>query len=92
MYRKKFLIVYGITFFLFLLYIIFISDSNISKHIELSKKIKKLDENIIQTKNQINNEYSYQQLKNNPKLLHQYAREQMNMQKEDEDVFVIIYK
>ena len=51
-----------------------------------------MDENIIQTKNQINNEYSYQQLKNNPKLLHQYAREQMNMQKEDEDVFVIIYK
>ena len=90
--KRFFTILYLGTIAIFLVYMLFISDHNLSKHIELSKKIKKLDESIIQTKNQINNKFTYTELKSNPKLLEQYAREQMNMQKKDEDVFVIVYQ
>jgi cell division protein FtsB len=90
--KRFFTILYLGTIAIFLVYMLFISAHNLSKHIELSKKIKKLDESIIQTKNQINNKFTYTELKNNPKLLEQYAREQMNMQKKDEDVFVIVYQ
>lgn len=90
--RRFFIILYSSTIILFLLYILVISDHNLARHIELQKKITKLDNNIIRTKNQINNQFTYTELKNNPKLLEQYAREQLNMQKEDEDVFVITYQ
>ena len=90
--RRFFVILYSSTIILFLLYILVISDHNLARHIELQKKITKLDNNIIRTKNQINNQFTYTELKNNPKLLEQYAREQLNMQKEDEDVFVITYQ
>ena len=90
--KRLFIILYGVTIFLFLFYMLIFSENNLSKHIELSKKITTLENNITQTKNQINNQYSYKELKNNPKLLEQYAREQLNMQKPNEDVFVIIYQ
>ncbi|MBP5711274.1 MAG: septum formation initiator family protein [Bacteroidales bacterium] len=83
---------YGGTALLFFLYIFFISDNNLKKHIQLNRKIKSLEESILQTKNRINNKYTYEELKNNDKLLEKYAREQLNMQKEGEDVFVIVYE
>ena len=83
---------YGGTALFFLLYILVISDNNLKKHIQLNRKINSLEESILQTKNRINNKYTYEELKNNDKLLEQYAREQLNMQKEGEDVFVIVYE
>jgi len=47
---------------------------------------------IFKTKNQIKNTYSFDELKRNPVLLEQYAREQMNMMKSDEDVFLLVYE
>lgn len=89
---KHYLLLYGITTLLFLLYICILSDNNIARHRQLNRKIKELDRNIIQTKNQINNKYTYEELINSPILLEQYAREKMNMQKADEDVFIIVYE
>jgi cell division protein FtsB len=90
--KKFFFFLYGITILLFLVYIAFISDNNFSKHRELSQKIKNLEAMIFKTKNQIKNTYSFDELKRNPVLLEQYAREQMNMMKSDEDVFLLVYE
>lgn len=90
---KKFkLILFGTTTLLFLLYIIFISDSNLLKHKELDKKINNLEKSITETKNKIENNYSYDQLKSDSSKLEQYGREKLNMQKTDEDVFIVVYE
>ena len=86
------LILFGITTLLFLLYMIFFSDNNLSKRRELDKKIDNLEKSITDTKNKIENNYSYDQLKNDSSKLEQYGREHLNMQKADEDVFIIVYE
>jgi len=93
MNRKYLLIISGITVVIFLVWILFFSENNIYKHRELNLKIKQLDENIANTKNQINNTYTFEQLENDTAgKLEKYAREQLNLQKADEDVFVVVYE
>jgi len=93
MNRKPFMIVCGITVLIFSLYILFFSENNIHKHQELNLKIKHLDENIAKTKNQINNTFTFEQLENDTSgMLEKYVREQLNLQKPDEDVFVVVFE
>ncbi len=86
------LILFGVTAIVFLLYIIFFSDNNLSKRRELDKKIDNLEKSITDTKNKIENNYSYDQLKTDSSKLEQYGREKLNMQKADEDVFIVVYE
>ena len=86
------LILFGVTTVLFILYMVFFSDNNLGKHRELDKKIENLEKSITDTKNKIENNYSYDQLKNDSSKLEQYGREKLNMQKKDEDVFIIVYE
>jgi len=93
MNRKILMIVSVITSVVFLVYLLFFSENNIKKHHQLNVKIKRLDENIAKTKNKINNTYTYEQLENDTAgKLEKYAREQLNLQKEGEDVYVIVYE
>jgi Septum formation initiator. len=86
------LILFGVTTILFVLYMVFFSDNNLSKRRELDKKIDNLEKSITDTKNKIENNYSYDQLKSDSSKLEQYGREKLNMQKKDEDVFIIVYE
>ena len=86
------LILFGVTTILFILYMIFFSDNNLSKRRELDKKIDNLEKSITDTKNKIENNYSYDQLKSDSSKLEQYGREKLNMQKKDEDVFIVVYE
>ncbi|MBR4536345.1 MAG: septum formation initiator family protein [Bacteroidales bacterium] len=86
------LILFGVTTVLFILYMVFFSDNNLGKRRELDKKIENLEKSITDTKNKIENNYSYDQLKNDSSKLEQYGREKLNMQKKDEDVFIIVYE
>ena len=86
------LILFGVTTILFILYMIFFSDNNLSKRRELDKKMDNLEKSITDTKNKIENNYSYDQLKSDSSKLEQYGREKLNMQKKDEDVFIIVYE
>ena len=86
------LILFGVTTLLFILYMVFFSDNNLSKRRELDKKIDNLEKSITDTKNKIENNYSYDQLKSDSSKLEQYGREKLNMQKKDEDVFIIVYE
>ena len=93
MKRKLLLIISVITVVVFFIYLLFFSENNIYKHRELNLKIKQLDENIANAKNQINNTYTFEQLENDTAgKLEQYAREQLNLQRADEEVFVVVYE
>jgi len=90
---KFLLIISGITIVIFFVYLLFFSENNIYKHRELNVKIKQLDGNIANTKNQINNTYTFEQLEDDTAgILEKYAREQLNLQRPDEDVFVVVYE
>lgn len=89
---RLYIIVYGVTFLLFLCYFFFISDHNIQTHRELNRKINNLEEKIIYTKNQVGNAYTFEQLCADSVLLEKYAREHLNMHKPDEDVFILIHE
>jgi cell division protein FtsB len=87
------LIISGITLVIFFVFLLFFSENNIYKHRELNLKIKQLDENISNAKNQINNTYSFEQLENDTAgILEKYAREQLNLQHPNEEVFVVVYE
>ena len=93
MNRKLLLIISGITVVVFVVYILFFSENNVYRHRVLNEKIRQLDENIAKTKNQINNTYTFEQLQDDTAgMLEKYAREQLNLQKGDEDVFVVVYE
>ncbi len=86
------LTLFGVTIILFILYLVFFSDNNLRKRRELDKKIDNLEKSITDTKNKIDNNYSYDQLRTDSGKLEQYGRENLNMQKKDEDVFIIVYE
>ncbi len=75
-----------------LVYFFFVSDNNLMRHRQLNAKAEQLEHEIFKLQNYIQNSYSYDEISNNPKLLEQYAREQLNMKKADEDVFIVEYK
>jgi len=89
---RLFAILYVATTLLFLAYFFFFSDHNLRTHRDLNHKIANLEEKITNTKNQVGNIYTYEQLMSDSTLLEKYGREQMNMHKPDEDVFVILYE
>ena len=93
MNRRFLLILSIITVVLFFIYLLFFSENNIKKHRELNLKIKHLNEDIAKTKNKINNTFTFEQLENDTAgKLEKYAREQLNLQKPNEDVFVVVYE
>jgi cell division protein FtsL len=89
---KFFTILYIVTFAVFLVYFFFISDHNLKTHRDLNRKISNLEERITNTKNQVGNVYTYEQLIADSVLLEKYGREQLNMHKPNEDVFVILHE
>lgn len=89
---KFFVILYSVTLILFVVYFFFISEHNFNTHRSLNRKINNLENKITYTKNQIGNIYTFDQLNNDSTLLEKYAREQLNMHKEDEDVFIIVHE
>ena len=89
---KFFTILYIVTFAVFLVYFFFISDHNLKTHRDLNRKITTLEERITNTKNQVGNVYTYEQLIADSVLLEKYGREQLNMHKPNEDVFVILHE
>ena len=87
-----FTILYVVTLLLFLAYVFFLSDHNLKTHRDLNRKITNLEEKISNTKNQVGNVYTYGQLMADSALLEKYGREQLNMHKPNEDVFVILHE
>ena len=90
--RKIRLLLFGGTTILFLVFIFFFSDKRLSRHSELNNKIRNRQEDIRKIKNQIKTDYSIEDLKTDTNLMERYAREQLDMQKAGEDVFIVEYE
>lgn len=90
--KRLFVIIYSVTIIVFVIYFFFISDHTIKTHHELNRKIDNLENKITYTKNQIGNVYTFEQLYADSNLLEKYAREQLNMHREKEDVFIIVHE
>jgi len=86
------LILYVAVSIFFVVNFFFLSDHTLRTHRELNRKIENLNDKIIYTKNQVGNVYTFDQLSSDSVLLEKYAREQLNMHKNDEDVFILIYE
>ena len=89
---RFFIILYVVTFLLFAAYLFFLSDHNFKTHRDLNRKIENLEDKISNTKNQVGNINTYEQLMADSALLEKYGREQLNMHRPDEDVFVILHE
>lgn len=89
---RFFIILYVVTFLLFAAYLFFLSDHNFKTHRDLNRKIENLEDKISNTKNQVGNIYTYEQLMADSALLEKYGREQLNMHRLEEDVFVILHE
>lgn len=71
-------------------YIFLLSDSNISRHKKLNQRAKELENEIVKVEDDFTeNDYTYEEISKNPKRLEQYVRENLKMQRPEEDVFVI---
>lgn len=90
--KKIFIILYSATILLFIVYILFLSDSNLKKHKELNVQIENWKAKNNQTLNQVNSDYDLEKLQEDSQLREQFAREQLNMHREDEDVFIFVYE
>lgn len=75
-----------------LVYIFVFSSNNYKRHRELNRKIKYLDQSIVKAKNQVNNTYTFEELRNDSTLVEKYVREQLNWQKPNEDVFIFVFE
>ena len=89
---RFFIILYVVTFLLFAAYLFFLSDHNFKTHRDLNRKIENLEDKISNTKNQVGNIYTYEQLMADSALLEKYGREQLNIHRPEEDVFVILHE
>lgn len=75
-----------------LVYIFVLSSNNYKIHRDLNRKLKYLNQSVIKAKNQVNNTYTFEELKNDSVLVEKYVREQLNWQKPNEDVFIFVYE
>ena len=89
---RFFAILYVVTFLFFLAYFFFISGHNLKTHRDLNRKISNLEDKISNTKNQVGNVYTFDQIMADSALLEKYGREQLNMHKPNEEVFVILHE
>lgn len=89
--RRNFVLLYLGTLVVFMCYFFFFSNHSFKTHRELDRKIDNLEERITYTRNQIGNVYTFEQLNNDSLLLEKYAREHLNMHRENEDVFIMIH-
>ena len=93
MNRKFLMIISGITLAVFFVYLLFISDHGLKKHRNLNLDIEQLNEKIANANNQINNTSTFEQLQEDTAgILERYAREELNLQRSNEDVFVVTYE
>ena len=88
--NKYYPIACGIAIVFCLLYLAFFSKNNLAKHRELNRQISDWEWKIDNANSHINNQYNPDEMKKNPELLEKFAREQLNLQKEGEDVFIIV--
>lgn len=84
--------IYALAFMLPLLYVAFLSDSNYTKHRQLDEKINEIEKENAKVSSYLEEAHSSDEIKNNQALMEKHIREELNMKKNNEDVFIISKK
>lgn len=87
--RKFFIVIYSLTLVVFLFYLCF-SDNNLKKHRELNREIKYVERKIVEKQKEIDKVYTKAALEKDSNLREQFIREELDLQKTNEDVFIIV--
>ena len=83
---------YGLTLFVFLIYVLFLDDLDIFSIISQKQKLNKLEIQRDDMKNQLISTRSTLRKLNKINYLEAYARSEKFFKKENEEIFVITYK
>jgi len=83
---------YGLTIFVFLIYVLFLDDLDIFSIISQKQKLNKLEIQRNEMKNQLLSTRSTLRKLNKINYLEAYARSEKFFKKENEEIFVISYK
>jgi cell division protein DivIC len=83
---------YGLTIFIFLIYVLFLDDLDIFSIISQKQKLNKLEIQRDEMKNQLTSNRSTLRKLNKINYLEAYARSEKFFKKENEEIFVISYK
>ena len=83
---------YGLTLFVFLIYVLFLDDLDIFSIISQKQKLNKLEIQRDEMKNQLTSNRSTLRKLNKINYLEAYARSEKFFKKENEEIFVISYK
>ena len=83
---------YGLTLFVFLIYVLFLDDLDIFSIISQKQKLNKLEIQRDDMKNQLTSNRSTLRKLNKINYLEAYARSEKFFKKENEEIFVISYK
>ena len=83
---------YGLTIFVFLIYVLFLDDLDIFSIISQKQKLNKLEIQRNEMKNQLISTRSTLRKLNKINYLEAYARSEKFFKKENEEIFVITYK
>ena len=83
---------YGLTIFIFLIYVLFLDDLDIFSIISQKQKLNKLEIQRNEMKNQLLSTRSTLRKLNKINYLEAYARSEKFFKKENEEIFVISYK
>jgi cell division protein FtsB len=83
---------YGLTIFIFLIYVLFLDDLDIFSIISQKQKLNKLEIQRDEMKNQLTSNRSTLRKLNKINYLEAYARSEKFFKKENEEIFIITYK
>jgi cell division protein FtsB len=83
---------YGLTIFVFLIYVLFLDDLDIFSIISQKQKLNKLEIQRDEMKNQLTSNRSTLRKLNKINYLEAYARSEKFFKKENEEIFIITYK
>jgi cell division protein FtsB len=83
---------YGLTLFVFLIYVLFLDDLDIFSIISQKQKLNKLEIQRDDMKTQLISTRSTLRKLNEINYLESYARSQKFFKKDDEEIFIITYK
>ena len=83
---------YGLTFFVFLIYVLFLDDLDIFSIISQKQKLNKLEIQRDNMKSQLLSTRATLRKLNKINYLESYARSQKFFKKENEEIFIITYK
>jgi cell division protein FtsB len=83
---------YGLTIFIFLIYVLFLDDLDIFSIISQKQRLNKLEIQRDEMKNQLTSNRSTLRKLNKINYLEAYARSEKFFKKENEEIFIITYK